>query len=70
VALDKPFSQIFFALYSMVIDPKSLTPSVVSGVQNKNTPITNTFAFNPFLFFSFFFSKCEAFYHHLVISSQ
>jgi hypothetical protein len=41
----------------MAIDPKSLTPSMVSLVQNKNDPIAYTFALSLFLFFSFFFSS-------------
>jgi hypothetical protein len=41
----------------MAINPKSLTPSIVSWVQNKNSVITYTFALSLFLFFSFFFSK-------------
>jgi hypothetical protein len=41
----------------MAIDPKSLTPSMVSRVQNKNGHIAYTFALSSFLFFSFFFSK-------------
>jgi hypothetical protein len=52
----------------MAIDPKSLTPSMVSYVQDKNGPITYTFALSTFLFFSFFFSKYEALDHLLVTS--
>jgi hypothetical protein len=41
---------------------------MVSEVQNKNGPITYTFALSPFLFFSLFFFKCEALDHLLVTS--
>jgi hypothetical protein len=48
----------------MAIDPKSLTPSVVSLVQNKNDPIAYTFALSLFLFF--FLSSFQV--EHLIIS--
>ena len=50
VALDKPFSQRFSPLYSMAIDPKSLTPSMMSWVQNKNLSYTFALIFSVFVF--------------------
>ena len=60
VALDNHINHENFPLYNMTIDHKSLTPSMVSRVQTKNGSYYYTFALSPFLFFSFFFSKCEA----------
>ena len=58
VALDNRLAKDF-SLYSTAIDPKSLTPSMVSSVQTKNGSYHYTFALTLFLFFSFFFSMLE-----------